>query len=132
MSTPPVQNWQSHPFSIERRQGKTAGTVIYHLRGPFTARDMYGTLTPLQLQQMLEFKSVPAEQLPVVHILDLTQVPYVDSSGLGMIVAHHVRCQNRGLKMIAAGASPRVMELFKMTKVDGFLPLAATVEEVDN
>jgi len=93
---------------------------------------MYGTLTPLELQKIFEFRSTPAEQLPAVNILDLTQVPYVDSSGLGMIVAQHVRCQNRGLKMIAAGAVPRVMELFKMTKVDGFLGLAATVEEVDN
>jgi anti-anti-sigma factor len=132
MSTPQAQNWQSHTFSIERKQGKTSGTVIFRLSGPFTARDMYGTLTPLELRNMFEFNSTPTEQLPKINILDLTQVPYVDSSGLGMIVAHHVHCQNRGLKMIAAGAGPRVMELFKMTKVDGFLPLAATVEEVDN
>ena len=132
MSTPQAQNWQSHPFSIECRQGKAPGTVIFRLCGPFTARDMYGTLTPLELQKIFEFRSTPAEQLPAVNILDLTQVPYVDSSGLGMIVAQHVRCQNRGLKMIAAGAVPRVMEWFKMTKVDGFLGLAATVEEVDN
>ena len=41
-----VQIWKSSPFTIERKQGKAPGTVISRLCGPFTARDMYGSLTP--------------------------------------------------------------------------------------
>jgi hypothetical protein len=33
--------------------------------------------------------------------------------------------------MIAAGLSPRVLELFKLTKVDSVIPMTATVEEAD-
>jgi hypothetical protein len=33
--------------------------------------------------------------------------------------------------MIAAGLTPRVHELFLMTKVDTVIPTAATVEEID-
>lgn len=51
--------------------------------------------------------------------------------GLGMIVSQHVRCQAKGLRMVAAGASPRVQQLFKLTKVDTFIPMVATVEDAE-
>jgi anti-anti-sigma factor len=122
---------QSTPFSIERKQGKAPGTVIFRLSGPFTARDMYGSLTPAALRNMLNFQSMPGEERPLVNILDLTGVPYMDSSGLGVIVTHYVHCQGKGIRLVLAGVSPRVLELFKMTKVDTTLPMANTVEEVD-
>jgi anti-anti-sigma factor len=55
----------------------------------------------------------------------------MDSSGLGLIVTHYVHCQGKGIKLILAGVSPRVLELFKMTKVDTTLPVSTTTEEVD-
>jgi anti-anti-sigma regulatory factor len=48
-----------------------------------------------------------------------------------MIVRHYVRCQGRGVRMIAAGVSPRVLELLKLTKMDAVLATAATVEDAD-
>ena len=126
-----AQIWKGSPFTIERKQGKAPGTVIFRLCGPFTARDMYGSLTPADLRNMLDFQSAPSEQLPAMNILDLTEVPYMDSTGLGMIVSHYVRCQGRGVRMIAAGVSPRVLELLKLTKMDAVLATTATVEDAD-
>lgn len=127
----PAQVWTSTPFSIERAEGKAPGVVIFRLSGPFTARDMFGTLAPVALHNLLTFQSVPGEQLPTLNILDLTQVPYMDSTGLGRIVTHFVHCRNHGIRMVVAGASPRVLELIRMTKVDSVLQLSPTVEEVD-
>ncbi|MGO9434453.1 MAG: STAS domain-containing protein [Terracidiphilus sp.] len=126
MSTSQAQNWLSTPFSIERKRGNAPGTVILSLNGPFTARDMYAALTPAELKNALEL-SPAAEEPVVLNILDLTAVPYMDSCGLGMIVTHCIRSQNRGLKIIVAGASPRVLELMRLTKIDTIIPLAATV-----
>ncbi|MBS1851784.1 MAG: STAS domain-containing protein [Acidobacteria bacterium] len=131
MMTSQTQLWKGSPFSIERKPGKAAGTVIFCLQGPFTARDMYGSLTPDDLQNMLNFQSAPDEQPPAVNILDLTSVPYMDSAGLGMVVGHYVRCHRKGVRFVAAGATPRVRELFRMTKVDTTLPLADKVEDAD-
>ena len=50
-----AQTWKSTPFTIERKEGKAPGTVIFRLRGPFTARDMFGTLAPVALDNMLSF-----------------------------------------------------------------------------
>jgi len=126
-----AQIWKGTPFSIERKEGKAPGTLIFRLCGPFTARDMFGSLTPVALHNMLDFQSTPSEQPPAVNILDLTDVPYMDSTGLGMIVRHYVRCQGKGIRLIAAGVSPRVLELFKLTKVEAVFSMTATVEEAD-
>lgn len=131
MTISQAQLWKGTPFSIERIAGKTSGTVIFRLRGPFTARDMYGSLTPVGLRNMLDFQSTPGEEPPVVNILDLTDVPYMDSAGLGIVVGHYVSCQRKGIRLIAAGVSPRVRELFKMTRVDATIPTTATVDEAD-
>jgi ABC-type transporter Mla MlaB component len=125
----PVQ--KDSPFTIERKEGAATGTVIFRFCGIFTARSMFAALPPVVLEDMLNFHSVPDEKLPVLNILDLTDVPYMDSSGLGMIVRHHVRCKGKGVKFVAAGASPRVLELLKITKLDGVIPLAATVASAE-
>ena len=126
-----AQIWKNSPFSIERTEGKAPGTVIFRLCGPFTARDMYGSLTPVDLQNMLDFQSTPSEELPALNILDLTEVPYMDSTGLGMIVRHYVRCQGKGVRVVAAGASERVLELFKLTKMDGVFSTSSTLDDAD-
>jgi anti-anti-sigma factor len=124
-----AQVWKSTKFAIERSPGKRPGTVIFRFSGPFTARDMYGSLSPTALRNT--FESEEGADPQALHILDLTDVPYMDSMGLGLLVTHYVRCQGRGVRLVVAGVGPRVLELFEMTKVDGFFPRVATVEEAD-
>lgn len=126
-----AQTWKATPFTMERREGKTAGTVIFRLRGPFTQRDMFASLAPVEVDNMLNFQSEPSEKLPTLNILDLAEVPYMDSAGLGRIVRHYVHCRGKGVRMVAAGANARVMELLKVTKVDAVIPTVGTVEEAD-
>lgn len=127
-----TQTWVSTPFNIERRQGKNSGTQIIAFSGPFTARDMYGSLTPDAMRRLLEIPPEPATEPTTVSIFDLTQVPYVDSSGLGMIARHFAHCRRKGIRFVVAGLSPRVLELFKLTKMDAIVPMSATVEEAQS
>ena len=131
MSIIQAQIWKGSTFTIERKGGKAPGTVIFRLSGPFTARDMFGALTPAALRNLFESEPALGEPPPSLTIFDLTSVPYMDSAGIGMIVSQYVRCESKSVRMIVAGVSPRVRELFKMTKVDTFLPLAATPEEAE-
>ena len=123
-----AQVWKSSKFTIERNQGKTPGTVVFRLSGPFTARDMHGALSPNELLNTFESEEGAPHAL---HILDLADVPYIDSAGLGLIVSHYVRCQGRGVRLVVAGVSPRVVQLLEMTKVDEFFPRVGSVEEAD-
>ncbi|MDE3200931.1 MAG: STAS domain-containing protein [Acidobacteriota bacterium] len=108
------------PLSSTRRQGKNDGTTIYSIVGPLTLRNMF------DLQNDLRGSS-PTK----LTIFDLSQVPYLDSAGMGLIMNHYVHCQTRGCKLVVAGATARVLDLFKITRVNTVLPLANSVEEVD-
>ena len=125
------QTWNSGPFSMERKQGKP-GTVIHCFRGPFTVRDAYSCMEPKTLNQMLDLAMPPGEPPTTKSILDLTGCTSMDSSGLGVIATHLVRCQRQGVKLIAVGLSPRVRQVFQITKMDSVIPEAATVEEAEN
>jgi anti-sigma B factor antagonist len=131
MGTFSWQTWNSSPFNIERKPGKSPGTVILRFCGPFTIRDAYSSLPPGELNRILGLEPAPGEAPPKLNILDLTTCPYMDSSGLGIIATHYVRCQKQGLRMIAAGLSPKVRDVFRITKMDKVIPIAATVEEAE-
>jgi anti-sigma B factor antagonist len=108
------------PLTIERKDGSNPGTRILILNGPVTLRNLF------DLQPQLR-----AGELPKVFILDLSGVPYMDSAGMGAIINHFVHCQNQGVKFIAAGVSPRVRELFIMTKVDGLITQTESIEAAE-
>jgi ABC-type transporter Mla MlaB component len=131
MPTIQAQTWKGSPFTLERSESKTSSTVVFRLHGPFTARDMYGSLTPDALNGMLDFQPTADDAPPPLNIFDMTDVPYLDSAGLGIIVRHYVRCKSKGGRLIVAGAVPRILDLFKMTKVDRLIPTVATVEEAE-
>ncbi len=129
MTATPEINPQPHPFHIERLDPDAGGTAIFRLSGPLTARAMYECQTPDSIGSVLSFHSTPDEKIPTLNILDMTAVPYVDSMGLGMIVTHYAHCQAKGIRMVLIGVGPRVLELFKLTKVAVFLPMAGSVQE---
>ena len=131
MATHSWQTWNSGPFSIERKPGSAPGTVILCFRGPFTTRDAYSSLPTMTLKKILELEPAEGEDPPVKNILDLTGCPFMDSSGLGIIVTHMVHCQKKGMKVIAAGMTPRVREVFKLTRMDSVVPIAVSVEEAE-
>jgi anti-sigma B factor antagonist len=111
---------QQDPLIVETLSGKSEGTRILRLTGPITLNNFFS------LQDELKKEHTP------VTIIDLTAVPYMDSAGMGAIINYYVSAQRRGQKVIAAGTNYRVLELFKLTKVDGLIPLAHTVEQAES
>jgi anti-anti-sigma factor len=110
------------PLSIERLEGKAPGTLILRLTGPVTLRNLFDFQAQLR----------DLQPTPPVTILDLTGVPYMDSAGMGAVINHHVHCTGKGARLIITGISPRIHELFRMTKVDSVISQAPTVEEAEN
>ena len=108
------------PLTIDRKDGKNPGTRVFSLSGPLTLRNLF------ELQAELRGLTPPP-----VTVIDLTEVPYMDSAGMGLVMNHYVRCQTRGAKLIVAGANNRVMDLFKVTKVDTVLPLVKSIEDAE-
>ena len=56
-------------------------------------------------------------------VLDLEGVPFVDSSGLGLLIATHERADRAGVAMEIAGAGPEIQRVFHIAGLDGVLPV---------
>ena len=108
------------PLTIERLPGKAPGTVILRLTGPITLT----TAAPLR-DQFRKFDP------PLLTILDLSGVPYLDSAGMSEIIGHEVYCRDKRARLVLAGVSPRVLQMLKVTRLDRVLTLKATVEEAE-
>jgi anti-anti-sigma factor len=50
-------------------------------------------------------------------VLDLKEVPMMDSSGLGAVVTLHVSARTRGCRLEVVNASKQILELFSMTNI---------------
>jgi anti-sigma B factor antagonist len=107
------------PLTIERLDGASDQTRILRITGPLT------------LANLFDFQGVLRSETPPLTILDLTGVPYMDSAGMGAVIAYYVSSQNRGGKLLAVGVNYRVLELFKLTHMDGLIPTFASVEEAE-
>lgn len=83
---------------------------------------MYSTMSPDDFREILE--SVVEDDQAPEHVFDLTEVPYMDSRGLGILVGYHVRCQRKGIRLKIVGMSSRVQELFRITKMKDVLPIS--------
>jgi len=62
-------------------------------------------------------------------VVDLTEVPYVDSSGLGSLVSACVSRQKAGRRVALSGVNERVFRLFEITKVESLFLIFDTIDE---
>lgn len=56
-------------------------------------------------------------------VLDLADVPFVDSSGLGLLIATHERAGRAEVGMAITGAGPEIQRVFHIAGLDGVLPV---------
>lgn len=61
-------------------------------------------------------------------VLDMTDVPYMDSAGLGVLVQASGLANEKGGVLRLCGVSERVGSLIKLTRTDGLLPMDANVD----
>jgi anti-sigma B factor antagonist len=107
-------------LTVERYEGVAEDQRILLLKGPITIE------TTPQFERALRLEQ--AETM----ILDLSDVPYVDSVGLGSLVATYVSHQKRGRCLVLTGVTPRVNKVMEITKVkDFFVTFATTWEAVE-
>jgi anti-sigma B factor antagonist len=74
------------------------------------------------------FVTLNAEGIKTI-IADLSQVKYIDSSGLSAILIANRLCKDSNGNFILAGVTDHVMKLIKISQLDTVLDLVPTVEE---
>jgi anti-sigma B factor antagonist len=96
-----------------------AGRVaIVHLQGRFTLGPALHRVKP-RIDSVLSAKSSTG------LVLNLAGVDYIDSSGLGELVAIHASAMRRRAGVVLACVPARIQELLSITRLDGIFTLCA-------
>jgi anti-sigma B factor antagonist len=106
------------PLTIEDFAGTNNEARILRLKGPITISNLFDF--------QARVRSNTARKL----ILDLTNVPYIDSAGIGALVGAYVNHQKEGRSLALVGVCDRIQSALEITHVKSFfrfydsLPLA--------
>ncbi len=104
-------------LTVERYEGVADNQRILLLRGPITIE------TAPQFERAVHYEN--AETM----ILDLSDVPFIDSVGLGSLVRTYVSHQKTGRCLVLTGLKPRVRKIMEITKVNEFFVTFGTTWE---
>jgi anti-sigma B factor antagonist len=103
------------PLHIEDLSGATEGQRLLRLTGPIVISNMF------------QFQAMVRADKSRTLILDLTQVPYIDSAGIGALVGAYVTHQKEGRNLALVGVTERVRNTMQVTRVEPFFKFYSDV-----
>lgn len=83
---------------------------------------------PLTLTNMFEFQNLIRTEDERASVVDMADVPYVDSAGIGCLVGAQLFHQRTHRRLSLVGLNQRIKDVLKMTAVDGLFNLHDTIE----
>lgn len=86
---------------------------------------------PLVLTTMFEFQGMVRADQSDILVIDFSNVPYVDSAGIGALVGAYVTRQNSGRRLALAGVNNRVHDALKVTRVEQFFQFFDSVSAAE-
>jgi anti-sigma B factor antagonist len=108
------------PLHIEDISEAAVGRRILRLTGPITISNFF------------EFQSMVRSDTSRRLSIDLTQVPYIDSAGIGALVGTYVNRQKDGRTLALVGVNKRVRDALQVTRVEQFFKFYDTQTEADS
>jgi anti-sigma B factor antagonist len=108
------------PLQIEDLPGIQNGQRVLRLTGP------------LVLTNMFQFQSLVRADGSQRLIIDFTNVPYVDSAGIGALVGAYVTHNKEGRSLALVGVNDRVQNTLKITHVHQFFRFFDKVDDAES
>ncbi|HTM35217.1 MAG TPA: STAS domain-containing protein [Terriglobales bacterium] len=84
---------------------------------------------PLTISTLFEFQNLVRASAGSL-LVDMTQVPYIDSAGVGALVGAYVRHNKDGHTLTLAGVNERVRNILKGTRVEQFFSYADSIPQL--
>src|SRR3569833_2480353 len=82
---------------------------------------------PLLMANMFEFQRQVRNTQARELVVDMTNVPYVDSAGIGVLVGAYVSREKDGRSLQLVGVNSRVRTTLQVTQVERFFKFADTL-----
>jgi anti-anti-sigma factor len=106
-------------MDVEQEPSRVNDVTVFRLKGPFT------------LSTMFSFQSTLKDANVKGVIVDLEGVPFIDSTGLGVLLREYAHTLRGGHKFAIVGMHSRVRTIFDMTQTYGVLPIFASQAEAE-
>jgi anti-anti-sigma factor len=87
---------------------------------------------PLTIQTLFDFQQAARQETTKAIVVDLVDVDYMDSGGLGSILGVFASCQRAKRGFALTGLSERIRTLFEVIRVDGLLPCFDSLEAAES
>ncbi len=107
------------PLQISCNPGSHEGEQIIKVHGP------------LVISNFFEFQSTARANKAALLIIDLEEVPYMDSAALGALLGIHVSTGNKGTKYAIINVAPRIESMFTISGVRDTLVIFPTLAEAE-
>ena len=104
---------------------------IEHLGGPHEGYRVLCLRGPLIISNLFQFQASVRANTTSFLILDLTEVPYVDSAGVGALVGAYV-IHDKGRRLALAGVTERVRNVMRVVHVEQFFQFYETAKDAQN
>ncbi|MGB8781652.1 MAG: STAS domain-containing protein, partial [Terriglobales bacterium] len=114
-----ISGMPDQPLQIEDLPGSREGIRILRLSGPLTILNLFGFQSKLRADTSRGL------------ILDFTDVPLADSSGIGALVGAYVVRQKDGRSLGLVGVNQRIHHALEVTRVENFFRFYGTVAEAE-
>ena len=86
---------------------------------------------PLIISNLFQFQSTVRSNTTSFLILDLTEVPYIDSAGIGTLVGAYVT-HDKGRRLALAGVAERVRNAMRVAHVEQFFQFYETAKDAQD
>ena len=106
-------------LQVVKTEGSRDGQSILHLKGSLNIHTVFS------FQEMLRSENAPE------LIIDFSGVPYIDSAGLGALVAAYVGAQKTARKLAFSGMNTQVKALIDMTHVSKLFQSYPTIKDAE-
>lgn len=111
-------NEAQHRMDVSVSVDRTAAVV--RVRGEVDLRS-----SPELREKLLDLLNRPLKRV----IIDLAQVSYIDSSGVGTLVELKRRLDRSDGRVVLVALQPRVRSVFEITRLDHFFAIVNTIDE---
>jgi anti-sigma B factor antagonist len=103
-------------LSILREESSPGAPVVMHLTGP------------LVMATIADFQRTLRGETTAAVVLDFTEVPFIDSSGLGSMIGIHLHYKQANRKLAVTNMNEKCTALLKMTNVENLFPTFVSID----
>jgi anti-sigma B factor antagonist len=107
----------------------TLATNVRRIDSAFSAIDLRGEVTGFGEDELMAAYNRATDGGAANIILNFTDLEYMNSSGIGLLVTLLIRAQRQDQRLCAVGLSDHYCQIFELTRLDDAIPIYASEED---